>query len=422
MRIELDRPFLTDGIRSTHFFNGRLLSAEDLSREQEARARSLQRLGRSLGEGIAQGLLVSNVPGVNSITSPAVAVTAGLAINRLGQVLELAQGVEVSLLQSSASGATGASAAMSGFGPLSAVADSQQGRPEGVYLLVLGPAEGREGLVVRMGLDATTQASDAKLRVEGVRFRLLRLDVSNADLAEPLKLRNRVAHHCLGTTDVRVQSFIGNLFGPVPERYGLIDALRDGRLSDAEVPLAVLHWTATGGIQFVDRWAARRALSRPAVSGRFSALVSERRLVEREAQLLQFQEHLEALRQGTPGTVVATQHFRYLPAAGVVPLSNVPADRGFALDTFFQGITRREPAFIEGARVEALLRESLTHPPIDLSQAGLLWLYRVRENQPADSSAGQPLPYVVFASVHLPYAGDARFNVSPVNQGSYALE
>ncbi len=57
-RTQLDTPFLDGGIRSTNFFNGRLLSREDLQREQDAERAVHERLGRALGTGIAYGLEV----------------------------------------------------------------------------------------------------------------------------------------------------------------------------------------------------------------------------------------------------------------------------------------------------------------------------------------------------------------------------
>ena len=66
----LSTPFLDSDlcVRSVHFFNGRLLTAEDMKKEQDAEAARLQRLGHVLGEGVAQGLSVAVKPGVRSKT------------------------------------------------------------------------------------------------------------------------------------------------------------------------------------------------------------------------------------------------------------------------------------------------------------------------------------------------------------------
>ena len=78
------------GIPWINFFNGRLLSGEDLSKEQNSNLEGRRRLGRAIGEGVAYGLEVSIPQGVNSRETPYVLVEAGLAINRQGQSLSLA--------------------------------------------------------------------------------------------------------------------------------------------------------------------------------------------------------------------------------------------------------------------------------------------------------------------------------------------
>src|SRR2546423_9301844 len=88
-RIDLQQPVLDGGIRSINFFNGRLLSARDLTREQTATREADRRLGQAVGDGIAYGLEVSKTPGAGN-DSPAVSVEAGLAINRNGPTLMLA--------------------------------------------------------------------------------------------------------------------------------------------------------------------------------------------------------------------------------------------------------------------------------------------------------------------------------------------
>ena len=48
--VELQNPILDGGIRSVNFFNGRLLTARDLSREQDANREATNRLGQALGD------------------------------------------------------------------------------------------------------------------------------------------------------------------------------------------------------------------------------------------------------------------------------------------------------------------------------------------------------------------------------------
>jgi hypothetical protein len=96
-------------LRRVNFFNGRLLSGEDLTREQDANERSGRRLGRAIGEGIAHGLEVSPTPGSDRVRQPVLSVTPGLALSRRGDTLMLADPVELSLKELPSSGDTGGS-------------------------------------------------------------------------------------------------------------------------------------------------------------------------------------------------------------------------------------------------------------------------------------------------------------------------
>lgn len=81
MATELRTPILEQGIANTHFFNGRLLTAEALRAEQEANRQQRQRLGQAIGGGVVYGLQVqgtSTTSQTEGATSAVVRVTAGL--------------------------------------------------------------------------------------------------------------------------------------------------------------------------------------------------------------------------------------------------------------------------------------------------------------------------------------------------------
>src|SRR5437667_104216 len=85
----LAEAILDSGIRSIHFFNGRLLSGEDLSQEQDANQEERRRAGQAWGEGVAFGLEVAETTGISAKDAPVVTVEAGLAVNRGGPTLAL---------------------------------------------------------------------------------------------------------------------------------------------------------------------------------------------------------------------------------------------------------------------------------------------------------------------------------------------
>src|SRR5205085_8216070 len=115
--------------------------------------------------------------------------------------------------------------------------------------------------------------------VEGVQFRLVELKTST-ELGDLRSLRNRIAYECFGVEETR--RFQRHPFGPAPSGYGLLDAHRPSLLTDCEVPLALIHWTINGGIEFVDMWAVRRRMTRRTLGRRWEALVGERRASEAE--------------------------------------------------------------------------------------------------------------------------------------------
>ena len=81
---QLSEVITSGGIRSINFFNGRLLTAEDMTQEQGTRRDADALLGRSLGAGIASGLEVSEAASSGAV--PLVTVQAGLAINALSLI------------------------------------------------------------------------------------------------------------------------------------------------------------------------------------------------------------------------------------------------------------------------------------------------------------------------------------------------
>ncbi len=432
-KISLLEPLLDKGIRNTNFFNGRLLSAEDLRAEQQASREHDGQLGRAIGEGIAYGLEVQKKPASSPAAGTAeamVTVSEGLAINRLGQTLSLATDTEVALVRGNPTleESDGLFAACPG-----ASSSAIPTLGTGVYLLVMTPASGFTGRAPASGLGESQLLSGkcgSRFSVEGVQFRLIDfnlntlLEAGNAlrneinqlmsasDAASLSKLRSLLAYLCFGADEQK--AFLRHPFklenGASPyNEYGALDGLRDtGSLTDCDVPLALIYWTASG-IQFVDAWAVRRRLTERAVTEVWNLVTGDRRLKEAEAMFLQFQAQIGEL--GKAGAALesigAINYFRYLPPVGVLPLTGKPGVSGFDFEQFFDGLDFQAPVFIDGAKVEPLIRSSLAYAPLDLSSNQPLWLYTVRENIEAVGEGGTaaPQPYLIFASAQTAFQG-----------------
>src|SRR5262249_31729228 len=115
-------------------------------------------------------------------------------------------------------------------------------------------------------------------------------------------------------------------------------------------------------------------------------------------------------------------YFRYLPPLGILPLASGPSAGGFDELRFFTGLTYRNPVYVEGAKLQPLVRESRAYGPIDLTSGEMFWLYYVRENRqfPAPGVTAPAPPYVVFVKGHVPYQGNAQFDLAHWDYSNYA--
>ncbi len=440
MATQLLEPILTNGIRQTNFFNGRLLTATDLRDQQNANRRQHDQLGRAVGAGIVTGLEVTL--GTASAAVPTVQVTKGLAFNRQGQALEVQQDLILDLARQRDQAATEAGL-FANCGPPSS-GTVALGR--GIYLLALAPASGyqeRVPLVRFNEADRATGCGD-RYAVEGVQFRLVQLDLDDSallaapvaaqlveringnDVASRSLLRNQLAYLCFGlTADATptrdLLAFVQPTATLAPTN--LVDRLyATSDLQRCDVPLALLFWT-TSGIQFIDMWAVRRRISRRSATTAWPFVQGDERLAVGEAAFLQFQQQIielvdQQLTFGQARQINARDYFDFLPPVGVLPLQE-GSRRGIGVDTFFTRQPHRAPEFIEGALVEPLLQQALYHSPVFTSERELVWVYRVRQNAQALNVDSSVRPYLIFTSRHVPYQAFANFDVARWEYGNY---
>lgn len=418
MPTNLQSAILNDKTVSVNFFNGRILSGDDMAAEQAGNRTAHALLGLGLGDGVAYGLEVSEALGVSSAAAPVLAINRGLAINRKGQTLLLADDTQLSLVPP----VNAATAPAKLFSDCAPPTSGVYVAASGVYILVISPALGGKGLAQVSGLGNVVAPCNTKYNVDAVQFRLIQLDMSPAELADGNKIRNIVAYKCFGTAAYTAE--VTNPFAAgstIP--LSALDALRPASLTDCDVPLCALYWTASGGLQFIDIWSARRPLTKRHVSESLPFAVNDETETGATAMLLQFQDQMRSIlnRSGSPQSIPATTYFRLLPPAGVIPVFSVASPLGFDYPQFFAGLPYRGPLFVEGTRVEPILRQTLRFQPIDLSSGELIWLYRVRQNMQAIAAGGasQPQPYLIFVTGHAPCFGDAHYQVNRWDYSTY---
>jgi len=413
MSQNLLEPVLDGAVRSVAFFNGRLLSAEDLRQDRDATREFLRRLGRAGGDGVAFGFDVSEAVGQSSPQVPVVTVTPGVAVNRSGHALALTAPADIRLVVPPPE-TTPATAG--DFDDCPRGVTPPPAGDAGLFVLTVGPARSPEGRVPVSGLAAAVATCNTRYTVEGVQFRLVPLPLTVADLSDPDRLRHDAAYRCLGLTSDAYTARFRDPFGIVSPTYGLIDQLRqDKALTDCEVPLALIRLTATG-IGFIDAWAVRRRVAAPAALTAAGPGATDRRAAEGEAMIAQFRDHTRDVlsRSKSPAAEVADTYFRFLPPAGLLPVRSPNRLTGFDADTFFAGRAATDPDVIDGGQLPELFREAALHAPIPLvgpDGSGVdvaIQVYFIRENlaQAADSKVQRAL---VFTSRAIRFRGLARF-------------
>ncbi|MCB8983615.1 MAG: hypothetical protein H6659_07310 [Ardenticatenaceae bacterium] len=432
MTINLLTPILDGGIANTHFFNGRLLTAEALRDEQNAQRRQHEALGQAAGAGIISGLTVRR-----STLTPegnVVHVSGGLALNGLGQPLAVPEsGLEITLLTGPQTAPTATAAGL--FADCATPTTATPDLPLNAFILALTPASGFQGKAPMHGLNdqGAINGCGSRYAVAGIQFRLVGLNVAELEGISPAtrsqlntllasdndnparlaRLRNLLAHLCFGTEELAlfaVDPFALASGASDFARYGALDAVG---LHACDVPLALLHIT-NRGIRFIDNWAARRQVTPAPLSTLWPLPTADRRQAEGAAIFLQFEEQITQLVQTNPATAVtiqATDYFRYLPPAGLLRL-NAGTQPGVSANTFFTGIPApASPITLEGACLLPLLHAARHYPPIDLLRGEAIWLYRVREND----ASGAAQPYLLFTSGHMPPMTYSRFDVNRWN-------
>jgi len=437
---DLLEPVLTNGIRLNNFFNGRILTAEDLRAEQQAVRGRDRQLAHALGEGVAHGLEVAD--GSAAGGAPVLSIQPGLAFNRDGDAVALGRPVELRLVSVEEEAAAEAG--------VFAVCRPRRVPLEltnvGLYVLTASPASAlsdERAPMVELGSEGIAGSCASRWALEGARFSVAPLPLASAgetptplalalaelveDVEEKVelvrrggasatpavrtaldrelsRLRNGAAYLCFG-----VDRLAGQSASPLPAEsgfpgpeYGAVDGMRARReLASCEVPIA-LFYLSQRGVEWVDAWAVRRPLVPRPGAGTLPVLHDRRREAEALAMVLQFQQQVAELVASPLTTaqltlVEAAQRFRFLPPCGLLPLREAGVGRGLAHAVFFRGLTLGPPAPLSGAKLQRVLRQALPHAPVDLaSPTAQVVLWRTRDNLPA---AGMPpAPYAVFVT------------------------
>lgn len=410
MTTALDAVDIVGGVALPNFFNGRILSAEDLRLVLTADRRHRSLLGRALGPGVATGLRVTR--STSSGSAGVVRVSEGVAVNSRGETIDLPADLDVRV---AGTGAVTSAPIASGLVFADCGGSSPTSTAANAFLLTVRPDSLKTGSAPADPY-LTGQSCGPGFVAEGVRFRRVPVDpvflagslpvagTANLGTASPMS-RNVVSHLFLGSTPWSDYGDVATA-GDVDPDLEVAQALTG--LQACEVPLA-LFYLQGGAVSQLDEWAVRRpcrAATDDAVG--LAAFTSELRAAAGVAAYLQFQAQLADLLVAGPAPR-AGSHFRYLPAAGVLPAacigspSTIQSFLGAATLPFFSEAsaaawTRAERP-IKSARVESVLRDGARLPPVDLHTTRGLPLTVVAVQE----SLQRGEPYAVFVAAQHPY-------------------
>ncbi|HXH38770.1 MAG TPA: hypothetical protein VNN08_09100, partial [Thermoanaerobaculia bacterium] len=336
-----------------------------------------------------------------------------VAINRQGDALLLASDTQVQLVAPSRT----VQAPATIFEPCTPPQAGVYVADAGVYLLTICSVEAGDGSAVVSGLGGQPSGCNIRYAVDAVQFRLIEIPLTAGELSQPNLLRNRIAYGCFGMDPLR---YAIDPFAGIGSSATALDELRPRTLTDCDVPLAAIYWTATAGLVWIDMWSVRRRVARSNAAAS-AAAEDDALMATAEAMREQFLAQIaDQTATGTsPLAAMASDSFEHLPPAGLLPIAIGSNIRAFGYAQFFSGMTFKPPVYIEGGALAALLHHSSQFPPIDVNSAEMIWLYFVRENMQVHDGGFANQPYVVFANANLPFYGESRFDRSHYDYSNY---
>lgn len=306
------------------YFDGRFLSADDLTADQDyVRVRQAE-LGRALGTGIGEGLSV----GLVGASRTRIRVGAGFGITPTGEVVLLEQATEVDV---------------------SDIPQIERLDVElGLRVLPTSPATGLDGayvLALRAVEFSANPTAAYPTRLTGPRT------IEDGEVIEAVAI-TLIPWADRGTAQLRRARLARDIF---------VSGF-DGGLPVGALPVALLTFDA-GAVVGVDTWLVRREIGAER-GGLFGFGLTRRSLAE--AYLRQYGDHLRnEITNRLPNTIrTATDHFQALPPVGQLPKDCV--DGAALTQRFFPPEVRVGLALIPEDELASLVEERLLLPPIDL--------------------------------------------------------
>jgi hypothetical protein len=321
---------LNAGRNRPFYFDGRFLTAADLTRDQLYVLSRQADLAKARGVGIVQGLMVSRGGAATTL-----AIEAGYGITPSGELVILANPQTVALSDLALIQRLDAD-----FG-LAPIPSEPARTASGLFVVALRPVEFSADPIASYptAVTGTRQVHDGSI-IEATAITLIPYpDGGSGDFQQR---RSQVAK----------EIFVD-------------DAIRG--LPTNALPLAMVALDR-GVVQWVDTFMVRRELGAEATS--ILSLGATSRAL-REAQVQQYQRHLVevmAERQASRGLrFAATEHFRALPPVGQMPAASLELVGNDITQLYFPPEVDVELSFVPSDEIAAIVEDCLLLPSIDLT-------------------------------------------------------
>ncbi len=326
------------GRRRPFYFDGRFLTADDLTADQNYIRSRQSDLAQALGAGVIRGLMVGLGTQAAS-NSPTITIEPGSGVTPGGDIVNIAtrQTLALSALPEGAQ-----LDAQLGVKVLPAASSINR---SGLFVLALRPIEysANPTAAYPTTLDGQRTVKDGDI-IEATAITLIpypdRSGVENAAAK-----RSRVA------------------------REIFFDRQKPGVLQDA-LPLAMLCLEG-GALRWLDVFMVRREVG---AESTLSAGLSQRPRALLEAWHKQHQDQIDDIDTATLSSgFAATRQFEVLPPVGQLPVSTLRFETQLGqltlLQSYFPPLVDCEFAFIPSDELAALVQDGLALPPIDLRAA-----------------------------------------------------
>ncbi|HEX8774578.1 MAG TPA: hypothetical protein VF735_13475 [Pyrinomonadaceae bacterium] len=310
------------------YFDGRFLTARDLTGDQNYFLTRQADLGQAGGVGVVHGLMVRMVEG------SAIRIEAGHGVTTSGELVVIPETIQ----QLDLTNIPEMQRLNAAFG-LSAIPSEPQRTRSGLFVLALRPVE-----------YTANPIASYPTSINGPRT------VEDGDVIEA------VAITLIPYPDEGSSSEINMRRARIAQKI-FIEGGTEG-VPAGVLPLAMIALDR-GVVRWVDSFMVRREVG--AEHGNIVGLGFAPRAL-REAHLLQYEYHLrEVVRERAVRGLrfAATEHFRSLPAAGQMPSAAIDPDNFTQI--FFPPSVQVDLSIIPQDELPALIEESLLLPPIDLT-------------------------------------------------------